>query len=105
MNATSRAPTASEVVRVRHSTPTAPQAGRDGGTSPVAGDQAPTLQPRAWTGWRVRPGPWLLAVVLVMLALPPRLLATDRFVTTDELFWVGRAAAFGRAIETGQLSQ
>ena len=39
------------------------------------------------------------------MALPPRLLETDRFVTTDELFWIGRSAAFGRAIETGQLGQ
>lgn len=48
--------------------------------------------------------PLILAAFLVLLALPPRLLDTDRFVTTDELFWIGRAAAFGRAIETGQLS-
>ena len=54
---------------------------------------------------RSRYGPLLLALVLVLVALPPRLLATDRFVTTDELFWVGRSAAFGRAIETGQLGQ
>ena len=40
-----------------------------------------------------------------LVALPPRLLETDRFVTTDELFWIGRSAAFGRAIETGQLGQ
>ncbi|MCC7370862.1 MAG: glycosyltransferase family 39 protein [Chloroflexi bacterium] len=46
----------------------------------------------------------LVALLLTLAALPPRLLATDRFVTTDELFWVGRAAAFGRAIETGQFS-
>ncbi|HZO30571.1 MAG TPA: hypothetical protein VFH48_31755, partial [Chloroflexota bacterium] len=50
-------------------------------------------------------GPLLLAVLLVLVALPPRLLETDRFVTTDELFWIGRSAAFGRAIETGQLGQ
>jgi 4-amino-4-deoxy-L-arabinose transferase-like glycosyltransferase len=45
----------------------------------------------------------VLIALLVLLALPPRLLATDRFVTTDELFWIGRAAAFARAVETGQL--
>jgi hypothetical protein len=50
-------------------------------------------------------GPIVLAVTLMALALPPRLLATDRFVTTDELFWVGRAAAFGRGVETGRLGQ
>jgi hypothetical protein len=49
--------------------------------------------------------PLFLAVLLALLALPPRLLDVDRFVTTDELFWVGRSAAFGRAIETGQLGQ
>src|SRR4051812_14448788 len=47
----------------------------------------------------------LLALALIALALPLRLLATDRFVTTDELFWIGRSAAFGRGIETGQLGQ
>src|SRR4051812_8219489 len=41
-------------------------------------------------------GPLLLAVALFALALPLRLLVTDRFVTTDELFWIGRSAAFGR---------
>jgi hypothetical protein len=59
-------------------------------------------------GWGEGPlsiAPILFAVALILLALPPRLLATDRFVTTDELFWVGRAAAFGRGIETGQLGQ
>src|SRR4051812_7230132 len=50
-------------------------------------------------------GPVLVALALMLLALPPRLLDTDRFVTTDELFWIGRSAAFGRAIETGQLGQ
>jgi hypothetical protein len=54
-----------------------------------------------WRRWTT-PGP-LLAVILVLVALPPRLLDADRFVTTDELFWIGRSAAFGRAIETGQL--
>ena len=52
-----------------------------------------------------RYGPLLLALLLAIVALPPRLLETDRFVTTDELFWIGRSAAFGRAIETGQLGQ
>ena len=56
-------------------------------------------------GARRIPGQILLALLLVLVALPPRLLATDRFVTTDELFWIGRSAAFGRAIETGQLGQ
>ncbi|MFN8633378.1 MAG: glycosyltransferase family 39 protein [Chloroflexota bacterium] len=59
------------------------------------------MHTRAWQRW----GPLLLAVVLAGLALPPRTLDADRFVTTDELFWVGRSAAFGRAIETGQLGQ
>ena len=53
------------------------------------------------SGWRF--GPLLLVLLLVIVALPPRLLETDRFVTTDELFWIGRSAAFGRAIESGQL--
>src|SRR5688500_11005912 len=56
-------------------------------------------------GVEVSYGPLLLAVLLVVLALPPRLLDTDHFVTTDELFWIGRSAAFGRAIETGQFGQ
>jgi hypothetical protein len=44
-------------------------------------------------------------LLLVIVALPPRLLDIDRFVTTDELFWIGRSAAFGRGVETGQLGQ
>src|SRR6188508_2878410 len=63
--------------------------------------------PREGEGRRVGAShrPLLLALLLVIVALPPRLLETDRFVTTDELFWIGRSAAFGRAIETGQLGQ
>jgi len=41
----------------------------------------------------------------VLLALPPRLLDTDRFVTTDELFWLGRSAAFARAVQTGHFAE
>ncbi len=59
----------------------------------------------AGAGRWARFGPLVLAGFLVLLALPPRVLDTDRFVTTDELFWIGRSAAFGRAIETGQFAQ
>ena len=44
-------------------------------------------------------------VGLGLLALPPRLLDTDRFVTTDELFLLGRSAAFGRAVQTGRFAE
>jgi hypothetical protein len=49
--------------------------------------------------------PAILIVVVLVLALPPRLLDTDRFVTTDELFWMGRSGAFARALATGQYAQ
>jgi hypothetical protein len=47
----------------------------------------------------------LVAVLVALLALPPRLADTDRFVTTDELFWMGRAGNFARALATGQLRE
>ena len=46
----------------------------------------------------------VLIAILVLVALPPRLLDTDRFVTTDELFWMGRTGGFARALGTGQLA-
>src|SRR6266536_1071595 len=48
--------------------------------------------------------PIALFVGLIVLALPPRLLDTDRFVTTDELFWMGRSAAFARAVQAGRFA-
>ncbi len=47
----------------------------------------------------------LVAALVAALALPPRVVDTDRFVTTDELFWMGRAGNFARALATGQLGQ
>ena len=49
--------------------------------------------------------PLTFAILIAALALPPRILETDRFVTTDELFWIGRTANFGRALTNGQLDQ
>ncbi|MDP8921980.1 MAG: hypothetical protein M3O34_03790, partial [Chloroflexota bacterium] len=46
----------------------------------------------------------VLVFVILLVGLPPRLLETDRFVTTDELFWMGRSGAFARALATGQLA-
>jgi hypothetical protein len=43
------------------------------------------------------------ALLITFLALPPRLIDLDRFVTTDELFWMGRSGNFARALATGQL--
>jgi len=49
--------------------------------------------------------PWAAAALISLLALPPRLAGTDRFVTTDELFWIGRSANFARALGNGQFGQ
>ena len=45
----------------------------------------------------------ILILVVLVVGLPPRLLDADRFVTTDELFWMGRTGGFARALATGQL--
>lgn len=49
--------------------------------------------------------PWVFAGLVCLLALPPRLADVDRFVTTDELFWIGRSGNFARALAVGQLGQ
>jgi hypothetical protein len=59
---------------------------------------APSRMAWAWLA------PLALFIGLVVLALPPRLLDTDRFVTTDELFWIGRSAAFAKAVQTGRFA-
>src|SRR5687767_7333142 len=43
------------------------------------------------------------ALLITLLALPPRLADLYRFVTTDELFWMGRSGNFARALAAGQL--
>ena len=98
--AMNRAPTATDPVGAQFIAPAV------GAALPRMADgrgEAGTAGTARRAGWRY--GPLLLALLLVLAALPPRLLETDRFVTTDELFWIGRSAAFGRAIETGQLGQ
>ncbi len=55
---------------------------------------------RSQTHWRK----WALAALLFALALVPRVLDTDRFITTDELFWIGRSANFAEALATGRLA-
>lgn len=49
--------------------------------------------------------PWLVAALLGLLALPPRIADVDRFLTTDEIFWMGRTGNFARALAVGQLGQ
>jgi 4-amino-4-deoxy-L-arabinose transferase-like glycosyltransferase len=46
----------------------------------------------------------LLAVGIFLLALWPRVVGLDTFVTTDEIFWTGRTGNFARAVADGQLS-
>lgn len=46
-----------------------------------------------------------LGAFLAFLVLAPRLLATDVFVTTDELFWLGRSGTFARALNQGRFDQ
>ena len=48
---------------------------------------------------------WLVAALLGLLALAPRLIDVDRFLTTDEVFWMGRTGNFARALASGQLGQ
>ena len=60
---------------------------------------------RAWVRAPARGLAWALAGLVFALALAPRVLDTDRFVTTDELFWIGRAANFADALATGRLAQ
>jgi hypothetical protein len=47
----------------------------------------------------------LIAVLLAICTLVPRLIATDVFVTTDELFWLGRSGTFARALAQGRFDQ
>jgi len=49
--------------------------------------------------------PWLVAALLGLLALLPRMVDVDRFLTTDEVFWMGRTGNFARALVSGQLGQ
>ena len=49
--------------------------------------------------------PALGVVALFGLALLPRLIGIDLFVTADETFWMRRAANFARAIERGQFER
>lgn len=44
-----------------------------------------------------------VVILLFLLALWPRLVGLDTFVTTDEIFWVGRTANFARALASGRL--
>ncbi len=46
----------------------------------------------------------LIASLLFLLALLPRLVALDRFVTTDEPTWMGRSARFAEALLSGRLA-
>ncbi|MFN0072475.1 MAG: ArnT family glycosyltransferase [Chloroflexota bacterium] len=47
----------------------------------------------------------LAGAVLTVLALAPRIIATDVFITTDELFWLGRSGNFARALSQGRFDQ
>ena len=76
---------------------------RAGPAPPAAGPTATNSLIRQ-SGRRAWLIPLVIVVGLVLLALPPRLLDTDRFVTTDELFWLGRSAAFARAVQTGRFA-
>jgi hypothetical protein len=46
-----------------------------------------------------------VVAILAACALVPRVIATDVFVTTDELFWLGRAGTFARALDQGRFDQ
>jgi hypothetical protein len=44
-------------------------------------------------------------VLALVLALPARLWDLGSFLTTDEIFWVGRSARFVRALDSGDLAR
>src|SRR6266568_2133933 len=44
------------------------------------------------------------ALAIFLLALGPRLVGLDTFVTTDEIFWAGRTGNFSRALLGGRLN-
>ncbi|MCC7103683.1 MAG: phospholipid carrier-dependent glycosyltransferase [Chloroflexi bacterium] len=46
----------------------------------------------------------MLAVFVFLLALLPRSTGLATFVTTDEVFWVGRAGSFAQAVDRGQFT-
>src|SRR3954453_9192207 len=48
---------------------------------------------------------FLVAVGLAACVFIPRLVGTDVFVTTDELFWLGRSGTFARALSQGRFDQ
>jgi len=53
----------------------------------------------------VAPLAFLVAVALAACVFIPRLVGTDVFVTTDELFWLGRSGTFARALSQGRFDQ
>jgi 4-amino-4-deoxy-L-arabinose transferase-like glycosyltransferase len=46
----------------------------------------------------------LLGLAVLLLALGPRLVGLDVFVTTDEIFWAGRTGNFASALERGDFA-
>src|SRR5436190_23592115 len=55
-----------------------------------------------------RPRPLILqavpALAIFLLAVWPRMVGLETFVTTDEIFWVGRSGNFARALASGRLA-
>ncbi|HEX3244331.1 MAG TPA: glycosyltransferase family 39 protein [Chloroflexota bacterium] len=49
--------------------------------------------------------PIVIAIILAACVFLPRIAATDVFVTTDELFWLGRSGTFARALSHGRFDQ
>jgi 4-amino-4-deoxy-L-arabinose transferase-like glycosyltransferase len=74
-------------------------------TTPLNGVHHGSLTPdwprAAVPGRRVAWAGILLGVVLCFLSLMPRLVGLHTYVTTDELFWIGRAGNFATALSTG----
>ena len=46
----------------------------------------------------------LAAAAIFLLATWPRMVGLESFVTTDEIFWVGRSGSFARALASGRLA-
>ncbi|MCB8945042.1 MAG: glycosyltransferase family 39 protein [Ardenticatenaceae bacterium] len=57
-------------------------------------------RPTLWSQFERKP--WLVSLVIFVLALLPRLTAIGRFITPDELIWVYRSVQFQEALLQGK---
>jgi 4-amino-4-deoxy-L-arabinose transferase-like glycosyltransferase len=73
-----------------------PRSARADGRSPASPAPNAQRRPRALKGFA--------AAAIFLLAIWPRMVGLETFVTTDEIFWVGRSGNFARALAGGRLA-